>query len=301
MEKLYITETNKQNTLSSLKWMKFMTIYFAIVVMLIAVSGIFIVLVSQNNGALMRIIGMVYIFTAVLFVYPIVKSFCLIKQVKIAFNTDSQESLDNSSKIHLSVMRYVGIITIISFIIPIVYAIVFSIISPNEDTWLKSENIEQSISMVENTEDSSYDASDDILDIWQGNYEIEGQIVRVCSVNTILHIEKSSEGNYVGNVSVSLGERDERGGFSADQGLLYGKIRAKITEDNKLLVTLVECSTEDGCSGNLFETINEEKFKKGDQIFLITKEGDKYDAMPIGKLESYFDYGLETKKLLVEH
>ena len=128
MEKLYITETNKQNTLSSLKRMKFMTIYFAIVVMLIAVSGIFIVLVSQNNGALMRIIGMVYIFTAVLFVYPIVKSFCLIKQVKIAFNKDSQESLDNSSKIHLSVMRYVGIITIISFVISIVYAIVFSII-----------------------------------------------------------------------------------------------------------------------------------------------------------------------------
>ena len=133
-----------------------------------------------------------------------------------------------------------------------------------------------------------YDASNDVLDYWQGNMVIDGCIYRYCNSLVRLFFEKNGE-NYKGDIWIGLGDYiDESSGkFDYWAGELNGKVRAKAT-GNSLLVTLVSYTTGAGERDNYF-TREYATFQPNSQIFVITKNGSKYDAKPVGKMENILD------------
>lgn len=133
-----------------------------------------------------------------------------------------------------------------------------------------------------------YDASNDVLDYWQGNMVVDGCIYRYCNSLVRLFFEKNGE-NYKGDIWIGLGDYiDESSGkFDYWAGELNGKVRAKAT-GNSLLVTLVSYTTGAGERDNYF-TREYATFQPNSQIFVITKNGSKYDAKPVGKMENILD------------
>lgn len=133
-----------------------------------------------------------------------------------------------------------------------------------------------------------YDASNDVYDHWQGTMVIDGCIYRYCDSLVRLFFEKNGE-NYKGDIWIGLGDYiDESSGkFDYWAGELNGKVRAKAT-GNSLLVTLVSYKTGAGERDNYF-TREYATFQPNSQIFVITKNGSKYDAKPVGKMENILD------------
>ena len=133
-----------------------------------------------------------------------------------------------------------------------------------------------------------YDASNDVLDYWQGNMVIDGCIYRYCNSIVRLFLEKNGE-NYKGDIWIGLGDYiDESAGkFDYWAGELNGKVRAKAS-GNSLLVTLVSYTTGAGERDNYF-TREYATFQPNSQIFVITKNGSKYEAKPVGKMENILD------------
>ena len=133
-----------------------------------------------------------------------------------------------------------------------------------------------------------YDASNDVYDHWQGTMVIDGCIYRYCDSLVRLFFEKNGE-NYKGDIWIGLGDYiDESSGkFDYWAGELNGKVRAKAT-GNSLLVTLVSYTTGAGERDNYF-TREYATFQPNSQIFVITKNGSKYDAKPVGKMENILD------------
>lgn len=133
-----------------------------------------------------------------------------------------------------------------------------------------------------------YDASNDVLDYWQGNMVIDGCIYRYCNSLVRLFFEKNGE-NYKGDIWIGLGDYiDESSGkFDYWAGELNGKVRAKAT-GNSLLVTLVSYTTGAGERDNYF-TREYATFQPNSQIFVITKNGSKFEAKPVGKMENILD------------
>lgn len=133
-----------------------------------------------------------------------------------------------------------------------------------------------------------YDASNDVLDYWQGNMVIDGCIYRYCNSIVRLFLEKNGE-NYKGDIWIGLGDYiDESAGkFDYWAGELNGKVRAKAS-GNSLLVTLVSYTTGAGERDNYF-TREYATFQPNSQIFVITKNGSKFEAKPVGKMENILD------------
>ena len=133
-----------------------------------------------------------------------------------------------------------------------------------------------------------YDASNDVLDYWQGNMVVDGCIYRYCNSLVRLFFEKNGE-NYKGDIWIGLGDYiDESAGkFDYWAGELNGKVRAKAS-GNSLLVTLVSYTTGAGERDNYF-TREYATFQPNSQIFVITKNGSKYEAKPVGKMENILD------------
>lgn len=136
-----------------------------------------------------------------------------------------------------------------------------------------------------------YDASNDEYDYWLGAMKIDGCIYRLCDTSIRITFENNGGGIYKGDIWIGLGSYydDDSGRFDCGYGSLEGKIRAKVTAGNSLLVTMVSCSTEGGVGGNVFDSGVYPSFNSGDQIFLITKNGSNYEAKPIGKMEHFLD------------
>ena len=152
---------------------------------------------------------------------------------------------------------------------------------------LISSNKQEDRSESNITQDS-YDASNDEYDHWLGSMVVDGCVYRLCDTLVRLTFEKNGEGIYKGNIWMGLGSylSDNSGRFDYWDGQLEGKIRAKATSRNSLLVTMVSCSAKSGVHESLLKPI---PFKSGDQILLITKKGAKYEAKPIGKMENFLD------------
>ena len=88
-------------------------------------------------------------------------------------------------------------------------------------------------------------------------------------------------------MEVSHGKNRLRRKFDYWAGELNGKVRAKAS-GNSLLVTLVSYTTGAGERDNYF-TREYATFQPNSQIFVITKNGSKYEAKPVGKMENILD------------
>lgn len=122
-------------------------------------------------------------------------------------------------------------------------------------------------------------------DPWVGKMDLMGYVYRTCETMCNLHIEKQSSGSYSGTITLILGiQDDELNGFTNEYGWLDGKIRCK-ADGNTLVVVLDSYTVKPGSEGNYLSG----EFAKGSQIFRISYNNGKYDATPIGNMESWFE------------
>lgn len=114
MENLVVNEPIKQNLLSAMKWLNFLTIFLTVMVALIGLAGIAFLFMPANDKFPGFIVGIVYIVMALVYVYPINKCFEIIRNVRNAINASLQSSLEDATADFYAVMKYYGIMAIVA-------------------------------------------------------------------------------------------------------------------------------------------------------------------------------------------
>jgi len=119
-EDLKITSSIKKNLLSALKWLKFLTAIATVAVGLLFVIGLASMALGEqikSLGAIGVSIGFFYLVLSLVYIYPIKKCYDLIAHSKNALKQGKQMSLESSSKDLKRILKYIGIICIISVVI----------------------------------------------------------------------------------------------------------------------------------------------------------------------------------------
>ena len=138
---LRVSPKMKESLLSSMKWIQFFTILACIAVGLIVVIAI-VFLVSSSvfpweeaemPPVFTLAMGLLYLIIGAMYVYPIVKAFNLIDHTRKALRAGTNSDFEASADDFHSIMKYCGYITIISFVLYIIFMIVvfgFAVMSP---------------------------------------------------------------------------------------------------------------------------------------------------------------------------
>ncbi len=126
------------------------------------------------------------------------------------------------------------------------------------------------------------------IDPWNGSFNIEGDIYRLCSTLAYITLSKTGKGMYSGTMDLMLGEVDidldtmqPTGRFFDDGGHLNGKVRAKA--DGQTLTIVLDSYSITKPSEYFGELSN------GQQIFRLSYDGTRYSAQAVGKMQTFFD------------
>ncbi len=126
-EDLKITSSIKKNLLSALNWLKFLTAIATVAVALLFIIGLASMALGEQIeafGAVGVAVGFFYLILSLLYVYPIKKCYDLISHSKNALRQGTQMSLEASSKDLKRLLKYIGIICIISVVVFILVLII---------------------------------------------------------------------------------------------------------------------------------------------------------------------------------
>ena len=136
---LRVSPKMKESLLSSMNWIQFFVILccFAVVIftiiaiVMLAMSSFFPVENPDMSPLIMLGMGLLYL---VVGVYPIVKGFKLIDHTRKALRAGTNSDFEASADDLHSIMKYCGWLTIISFVLYIIFMIaivVFAAMSPS--------------------------------------------------------------------------------------------------------------------------------------------------------------------------
>ncbi|MDO4460950.1 MAG: hypothetical protein Q4C30_00445 [Bacteroidia bacterium] len=110
MENLKITETIKNYLLSSTKWLKFLTIVAVVATAILLIAALILI---ASGIPQTTILGIAYLILVGLYVYPIIKCFNIICHTRKALKEASQDSLESAADNLHSLLKFLGILTII--------------------------------------------------------------------------------------------------------------------------------------------------------------------------------------------
>ncbi len=118
MENLRVSERMQRNLLKSVKWVKFLTVVCTVAMVLMALLGIVVMTVDvpsmMGMGAM---VGIIYIGIAALYIFPLMKCYSLVSNIRKAFELDDQQALEMGFENTLSVLKFAGILTTIGLVI----------------------------------------------------------------------------------------------------------------------------------------------------------------------------------------
>ena len=123
LNELKVSDVIRENITSGMKWANFLTIVMCICVGFMLLGGASVllggtVLPGPSQGVIF-VSGILYILFALLFIYPIKLSFEGIRNVRDAFDKESQDDLESAALNLRKLLKYVGILTIIEIVIMI--------------------------------------------------------------------------------------------------------------------------------------------------------------------------------------
>ena len=129
---LRVSPKMKESLLSSMNWIQFFVILccFAVVILtiiaivMLAMSSFFPVENPDMSPWIMLCMGLIYLVVGVVYVYPIVKGFKLIDHTRKALRAGTNSDFEASADDLHSIMKYCGWLTIISFVLYIIFMIV---------------------------------------------------------------------------------------------------------------------------------------------------------------------------------
>jgi hypothetical protein len=129
---LRVSSKMKKSLLSSMKWIQFFVILTCvslgilviIAIVMLAMSSFFPVAEAEMSPLVMLGMGLLYLVVGVVYVYPIVKGFKLIDHTRKALRAGTNSDFEASADDLHSIMKYCGWLTIISFVLYIIFMIV---------------------------------------------------------------------------------------------------------------------------------------------------------------------------------
>ncbi len=123
LNELKVSDVIRENITSGMKWANFLTIVMCICVGFMLLGGASVllggtILPGPSQGVIF-VSGILYILFALLFIYPIKLSFEGIRNVRDAFDKESQDDLESAALNLRKLLKFVGILTIIEIVIMI--------------------------------------------------------------------------------------------------------------------------------------------------------------------------------------
>ncbi len=139
---LRVSSKMKKSLLSSMKWIQFFVILTCvslgilviIAIVMLAMSSFFPVAEAEMSPLVMLGMGLLYLVVGVVYVYPIVKGFKLIDHTRKALRAGTNSDFEASADDLHSIMKYCGWMTIIFFVLYIIFMIaivLFAAMSPS--------------------------------------------------------------------------------------------------------------------------------------------------------------------------
>lgn len=113
MENLEISASIRQNLLSAMKWLKFLAVCGTVCMAIVFVAGVAFLFLPDYSGAPV-VVGLVYIVMAFVYIYPLKKTFEIVREVRSALNGNSQTSLEFAALATRSVLKFMGVLTIVA-------------------------------------------------------------------------------------------------------------------------------------------------------------------------------------------
>ena len=121
---LKVSDTIRENITAGMKWANFLTIIMCIGVGFMFLGGAMIILGSVVAPAgmpgTMGFMGIFYILMAAGYIYPIKLSFAGMRNVRDAFDKESQEDLEDAANNLRKLLKFVGILMIIIIVFSII-------------------------------------------------------------------------------------------------------------------------------------------------------------------------------------
>ena len=114
MENLEISASIRQNLLSAMKWLKFLAVCGTVCMAIVFVAGVVFLFLPVYNGAPGVAVGLVYIVMAFVYIYPLKKTFEIVREVRSALNGNSRTSLECAALATRSVLKFMGVLTIVA-------------------------------------------------------------------------------------------------------------------------------------------------------------------------------------------
>ena len=132
----------KESLLSSMKWIQFFVILacvgmgmlVVIAIVMLGISSFFPVAEAEMSPLITLGMGLLYLIIGAAYVYPIVKGFKLIDHTRKALRAGTNSDFEASADDLHSIMKYCGWLTIISFVLYIIFMIaivLFAAMSPS--------------------------------------------------------------------------------------------------------------------------------------------------------------------------
>lgn len=125
MENLKMTNSIAENLLTATKWLKFLNIVAAVGVALVVIAGLFMAVSGAPQGLLLLVS---YMIAAGIYAYPLIKSFSLVSNIREAINSDSQNALESAAENFKSLLKYMGVLTIVVlclYVVILLCAVIF--------------------------------------------------------------------------------------------------------------------------------------------------------------------------------
>ena len=120
---MVVNESMKADLLTSAKWAKFLCIVGCIGIVLMIAVGIIVIAFSNKFTSIpgmtgiQSVMGVTYLITAILMIYPIVKGFQFANGTKAACLTGNEAELARGFAGMRSYLQFIGVLTIIVLII----------------------------------------------------------------------------------------------------------------------------------------------------------------------------------------
>lgn len=129
---LRVSSKMKESLLSSMKWIQFfvilscvgMGILVIIAIVMLAMSSFFPVAEAEMSPLFLLGMGLLYLIIGAVYIYPIIKGFKLIDHTRKALRAGTNSDFEASADILHSIMKYCGWMTIIFFVLYIIFMIV---------------------------------------------------------------------------------------------------------------------------------------------------------------------------------
>ena len=128
MENLRINEKIQKNLLSSANWLQFISVISAIGIALMVLTAICMLFISLTGAmgvqsGVFLLCGILYLVLCGLYIYPLIKSFSLVDNIRKSMKSFTQDALDKATDDFKTILKFTGIMIIVAIVIYVIIII----------------------------------------------------------------------------------------------------------------------------------------------------------------------------------